>query len=159
MGELLRQRLHQEDFENATHEALLNVLVASAHVRRRLDGAFEPHDLTHGQYNVLRILRGARPEGFPRCEIAHRMIESAPDLTRLIDRLEKRGLVERARSAKDARLSVTRITRRGLELLDRVQPALNAIHTELAKQLPARDAKELSRLCEKLYGEKLYGEK
>jgi DNA-binding MarR family transcriptional regulator len=154
MGEVLRQKLHQDDFENATHEAVLNLLVASAHVRRRLDEAFEPHDLTHGQYNVLRILRGARPEGFPRCEIGQRMIESAPDLTRLIDRLEKRGLVERARSEKDGRLSVTRITRRGLELLDRVQPALNAIHAQIAKRLPAREAVDLSRLCEKLYGEK-----
>jgi DNA-binding MarR family transcriptional regulator len=153
MNESLKHKLLQRQFESPAHEALLSLLVASAGVRARLDPVFAAHDLTAGQYNVLRILRGARPDGFARCDIARRMVERAPDLTRLIDRLEKRGLVERARSAADGRLSVTRVTRKGLDLLDRVKPALDAVHGDLTKKLSPREAQQLSRLCERLFAD------
>ena len=153
MGEILKHRLQQSRFESPTQEALLNLMVTAAFFQERLAEALDPHDLTSAQYNVLRILRGAHPGGYARCEIAQRAIERAPDLTRLIDRLEARGLVERSRSASDRRRSVSRITRRGLDLLERVQPAVRAVHRELAARLPERDARELSRICERLYGD------
>ncbi len=152
MGETLKRRLQQSRFENPVQEALLNVLVAASFLEERLAAALVEHELTTPQYNVLRILRG-NPDGYARCEIAARAIQRAPDLTRLIDRLEKRGLVERGRSDIDRRRSVTRITRRGLDMLERVAPAMRAAHRELAARLPDRDARELSRLCEQLYGE------
>ena len=153
MGTVLQRRLQQDRFRTPYHEAMLNLMVAAFEVRERMESACQAHDITEAQYNVLRILRGARPDGHARCEIARRMIARAPDLTRLIDRLVKRGLAERARSAADGRQSVTRITRRGLKLLEEMQPTIDRIDEVFAERLPARDAKELSRICERIYGE------
>jgi DNA-binding MarR family transcriptional regulator len=153
MGEALRRRLQQERFRSPQQEALLNVMVAAAHVRERTDRPFDARGITGPQYNVLRILRGAGAEGLARIEIARRMIARAPDLTRLIDRLVRRGLVERARSERDRRLSRARITRRGLALLDELEPGVIAVEREISKRLSADDAKTLSRLCERIYAE------
>jgi DNA-binding MarR family transcriptional regulator len=149
MGEVLRRRLHQTRFDDRNHEAMLALLVAAADVRGDLERVCATHGLTGGQFNVLRILRG-NPEGYPRCEILARLIDRAPDVTRLIDRLERQGLVERARGERDRRQSITRITRRGLDLLDRMQPAVDRVHRAIGTRLPARATRELARLCEAL---------
>ena len=141
----------QPRFDRPVEEAVLNLLVAAASLHAQLERLCAGHDITQGQYNVLRILRGAHPEGYARCDIARRLIDRAPDVTRLIDRLERAGLVERVRSERDRRLSVTRITRKGLRLLEEMQPRLDALLGELAARLPARDARELSRICEGIY--------
>jgi len=141
----------QSRFESPVHEAVLNMLVAAGHLRDRIDRGCEQHEITHGQYNVLRILRGAPPDGYARCDIAKRLIERAPDVTRLTDRLERQGLVERTNSTRDRRLSVTHITRKGLRLLDEMQPALDETFRGLAALITPRDALELSRICEALY--------
>jgi DNA-binding MarR family transcriptional regulator len=154
MGEALKTRLKQARFENAHHEAMLNLMVAGAHMRAAVDRACAQHGITQGQYNVLRILRGIHPEGYPRGEISTRMVDRSPDVTRLIDRLERQELVERTRSGKDRRLSVTRITKRGLLVLDELAGAIDAIHEELQNSLSAKEARELSRLCEAVYGGK-----
>lgn len=152
MGRILRQRIKQARFDSPAHEALLNLLVAAAYVRQIVDEAVETHGITQAQYNVLRILRGAHPNGYPRGEIATRMIDRAPDVTRLIDRLERRGLVERARSLTDRRQSLTVITGKGLELLARLDPLVAKVHKELARRLSATDLRQLSRICERIYG-------
>ena len=153
MGEILRKRLQQSRFESPVHEAVLNLIVAASFVRERLSSALAGHELSVAQYNVLRILRGAHPAGYPRHEIGCRLLERAPDVTRLIDRLESRGLVERERSERDRRLSVTRITRKGLDLVERLKPEVDAASRVFTDRLSAREARELSRLCESLYGE------
>ena len=153
VGQAIRQRLRQERFESPAHEAILNLLVAAAHVRERFDRLCEEHEITRGQYNVLRILRGVHPEGYPRCEIVERLIERAPDVTRLIDRLESAGLAERVRSDRDRRLSMTRITRKGLKLLEDIRPAMDEAYRVFSDRLSARDTKDLSRICESLYAE------
>lgn len=153
MGEALKRRLQQEKFESATQEALLNLLVAADHVRERIDKVCSRHGITRQQFNVLRILKGMHPGGYPRCEISRRMIEKAPDVTRLIDRLEQQGLVERARSGEDRRHSVTRIAKKGLALLERMNSALDEIHGYFGERLSLADRRELSRICEGLYGE------
>lgn len=109
--------------------------------------------MTRGQFNVLRILRGAHPHGYPRCEIAKRLVERAPDVTRLIDRLERRGLLVRAKADGDRRLSVARITRKGLELLERMQPDVDRTHHLISRRLSDADAGDLARLCERLFAE------
>src|SRR5258706_15819589 len=106
MGDVLKRRLRQGKPLGPSEEALLNLLVAAGLVRARLDRACARFGMTNRQYNVLRILRGALPGGHPRHEIAVRMIERAPDVTRLIDRLQARGLVERARTARDRRQAI-----------------------------------------------------
>jgi DNA-binding MarR family transcriptional regulator len=153
MGDALRHRIQQVHFESAVQEAFLNVLVTADHLRAQTERLCAELGLTASQYNVLRILRGVHPEGHSRCEIARRMIERAPDITRLVDRLEKRGWVERVRSARDRRLSISRITPAGLELLETIGPRLVEVQRDFAARVPEQDCRELSRICEAIYGE------
>ncbi|MFO0985716.1 MAG: MarR family transcriptional regulator [Planctomycetota bacterium] len=155
VGDVLKQRIKQQRFDGPAQEAILNLLVAAAHVRQMVDEACAGAEITHGQYNALRILRGAHPKGYPRCEIAARMVERAPDVTRLIDRLERRGLVERARVAEDRRLSITRITRAGMEILRKLDPRVQVIHKHMSAKIASRDLRELSRICEAIYGDEV----
>ena len=88
-------------------------------------------ELSETQYNVLRILRGA-PEGLPCGEIGNRMITRDPDITRLLDRMEKRSLISRCREPQDRRTVLTRITPEGLKLLSRLdEPVQNAHRAQL----------------------------
>jgi DNA-binding MarR family transcriptional regulator len=151
VGEALRRRIKQNRFDSAAQEAMLNLLVAAGHVRQLVNAACSGAEITRGQYNALRILRGAHPKGYPRGEIAARMVERAPDVTRLIDRLERRGLVERARVPEDRRLSITRITRAGLDVLKRIDPEIHEIQRRFTSRVAARDLRELSRICEQIY--------
>ena len=153
MGDGLRRRIRQARFESPIQEAILNVLVAANEIRDRTEKALGSSGLTLPQYNVLRILRGARPDGHPRCEIANRMLDRAPDVTRILDRLEEKKLVERQRDRVDRRQSVARITPRGMSLLEQVDPEIKAMTADLAKRLGAEECRELSRICELIYAE------
>jgi DNA-binding MarR family transcriptional regulator len=153
MGDGLRRRIQQDHFGSADEEALLNVLVTADHLRSRVERICGSFGISASQYNVLRILRGVHPEGHSRCEIAHRMLERAPDVTRLIDRLVKRGLVERRRCGQDRRLSISRITTEGLDLLDLMAPAVEQVNQEFASRLSPSDCQELSRICESIYAD------
>ncbi len=152
MGRELRRRLDSTRFEGPHHEALLNLLLAAAWARERLDAALAPLGLTPPQFNVLRILRGVHPGGHARGDIARRLIERAPDVTRLLDRLERRGWIERSRGAEDRRRTLTRITARGLAVLRKADPAIARVRVEVARRWSAADAAAVSRLAEKLYG-------
>ncbi|WP_157467320.1 MarR family winged helix-turn-helix transcriptional regulator [Edaphobacter aggregans] len=94
---------------------------------RRLTQVLKTEDLSSNQYNVLRILRGA-PDGLPCSEIGNRMITRDPDITRLLDRLEKRSLISRCRESKDRRLVMAQITAAGLELLARLDEPVRETH-------------------------------
>lgn len=153
MGKVLRKRLAQSQFEDSAQEAVLNLLVAAAHVRERTDRVCSKFSITRGQYNILRILYGAQPNSYSRGEIMKRLIERAPDVTRLIDQLERRGLVKRERSDRDRRVSMTRITRTGMSLVRRMNPMIIEAHADLLEKLSGRNGRELSRICELLYGE------
>lgn len=151
MGEALTRRLQQEKKFPPHQEAMLNLLAAADEVRAELDRACDEFGLTHAQYNVLRIVRGA-PEGRARTEIGARMLDRAPDVTRILDRLEQRGLVERTRGAEDKRQSIARITRKGTVLLDEMEPRIGGVHEWFASKITRADAKELSRIAESIYG-------
>ena len=153
MGRALHDRLATKRFEGPHHEALLNLILASNHARGRMDEVFVGAGLTQAQYNVLRILNGAYPGGYPRGEIARRVLDRAPDLTRMLDRLVRRGLVQRARSGDDGRQSIARITGKGRELLSGMHGKVRSVQRELAKRITVREAAELSRLCEKVYAD------
>jgi DNA-binding MarR family transcriptional regulator len=103
-------------------------------------------DLSPNQYNVLRILRGAPPAGLPCGEIASRMITRDPDITRLLDRLEKRELISRCRETKDRRMVVARITPQGLKLLARLDEPVQEMHRKQLGHLGAVRLKELQDL-------------
>src|SRR5437868_13403260 len=99
--------------------AFLDLLRTTDMLSRPLAQVLKTEDLSSTQYNVLRILRGT-PEGLTCGEISSRMITREPDITRLLDRLEKRGLISRRRDAKDRRVVMARITPEGMKLLARL---------------------------------------
>ena len=152
MGKYLQKRLLTEKFDSVAHETILNIWVTAAHLRAQFDEVFDDADLTLTQYNVLRILNGAYPDGYCRADLTRRMLDRAPDLTRLIDRLVKRGLVQRVRSEKDGRQSVARITPRGRHLLGLMHAKVRGAERGIQQRLSEAELLELSRLCEKIYG-------
>lgn len=147
MTEALSRRLKQARFSSVHQEALLSLAVAAGAINDMVDQICGMHGLTRPQYNVLRILRGVYPEGHPRCEIAQRMVERAPDVTRLVDRLQTQGLVRRNRGGRDQRQAITRITPKGLKLLEAIQPDLEQQTALLMRDLGDKESSELSRLC------------
>ena len=150
MSEILKRTLKMNRTPTAREEVGLNLAVAFSFLKTRFENIIEPFGITASQYNVLRILKGA-PEGHPRCEIIVRMIDRAPDITRLIDRLEKSGLVKRDRTNEDRRKSITKITDKGLKLVSDIQPLIDKVHKEFTGKLSEEECKELSKLAEKLY--------
>jgi DNA-binding MarR family transcriptional regulator len=111
-------------FSSAAEEGVVALVRTADLLRRALTRVVEPHGITLQQYNVLRILRGAGAEGLPTLEIASRMIEHAPGVTRLLDRLQAKALVGRQRSGEDRRQIRCWITPAGLLLLDRLEDAM-----------------------------------
>jgi DNA-binding MarR family transcriptional regulator len=107
--------------------AFLDLLRTADMLTRGAIGVLKAEDLSQTQYNVLRILRGS-PQGLPCGEIASRMITRDPDVTRLLDRMEKRGLISRARESRDRRMVLTRITPTGLKLVDRLDEPVHKMH-------------------------------
>lgn len=152
MGKILSKRIKQDKFESAEQEALLNILVTSNFLRTKMEKICAVHGISQTQYNVLRILKGVYPDGYPRCEIIDRMIEPAPDVTRLLDRLIKTRYVERFISNEDRRLSIARITKKGIELLEKMYPDISNFDNLLKTHLTAEESKMISNICEKIYG-------
>jgi DNA-binding MarR family transcriptional regulator len=151
MGLKLKKRLKQEKTMAVEQEALLNLFLANNYIKKKIDDVCAKYGITNPQYNVLRILRGAFPEGYPRCEIIPRMIDQAPDVTRIIDNLEKRHLIERVFSEKDRRLSITKITQKGLDLLHAMDIAFDDVHISFKQSLSEEEISKLSEICEKIY--------
>lgn len=114
---------------------------------RRLSGLLKTEDLSANQYNVLRILRGS-PDGLPCGEIGNRMITRDPDITRLLDRLEKRGLIARWRDLSDRRVVMAKITPEGLKLLARMDEPIQEGHRKQLGHLGTKRLRELSELLE-----------
>jgi MarR family transcriptional regulator, organic hydroperoxide resistance regulator len=108
------------------------------------------HRLTGAQYNVLRILRGAEPEGLACSTIADRMISHDPDMTRLLDRMEKRALITRQRQKDDRRVVKTRITPEGLDLLKGLDQPVRELHKRQFRHMPASRLKALSDLLDQV---------
>ena len=151
MGHVLRRRLQQARFASVGQEAIINVMIAANYLRGRLELACSRQGLTGPQYNVLRILAAVYPTGHPRFEIQSRMIERSPDVTRLIDTLIANRLVERFQSDGDRRQSMARITKKGLSLVHQVAPHVKKFNEDSSNVFTAKEAKELSRLCQKIY--------
>lgn len=112
----------------AQYDAYVAMVQAAEAFTREFVELFKADDLSMTQYNVLRILRGASGQGLACGEIGSRLIRHDPDITRLLDRLERRGLVRRARDASDRRVVRTQITPDGLALLDKLDEPVDAIH-------------------------------
>src|SRR5205823_4598372 len=123
----------------------LDLLRTSDVLSRRLAHVLKNEDLSSNQYNVLRILRGA-PQGLPCGEIGSRMITRDPDITRLLDRLEKRGLISRCRETKDRRMVLTRVSPGGLKLLARLDVPVQEAHRKQLGHLGRERLRALTEL-------------
>ena len=127
MPSTLQEELKQnKPFNSLEQEALLSVVRTSANLMDKFELFLRPHGITATQYNVLRILRGAEPSGLCRNELRDRMLTRMPDVTRLLDRMEEAGLVERARDNEDRRMVTTRITKKAAQLLATLDPLVAA---------------------------------
>jgi DNA-binding MarR family transcriptional regulator len=147
-GTLLREIQQTRPFASAVEEAALGLLRTSDVLRRSLAEVAQPRGITLQQYNVLRILRGAGPDGLPTLEIGARMIEEAPGITRLLDRLERKALVDRHRCPKDARRVLCRITSVGLKLLQELERPMRRAVDKFFSPLRAGQARGLIRLLD-----------
>ena len=154
MGSALQRRLKMRPIKDPIVEGMLNLLVTGAILNQRAEAEYARFGLTSSAYNVLRILRGS-PDGLPRGEIGQRMVNPSPDVTRLIDRLARRGLVRRLRARTDRRLSLTQITPKGLALVEQAEAANQAQHAALASRLSATEWRQLSALCERVYSDEV----
>ena len=140
----------KENFRSREQQATLGLLRTAEAVKRSLAHVIEPHGITAQQYNVLRILRGAGPEGLPTLTIGERMIEHTPGVTRLVDRLERKGLVARIPCPKDRRRVYCVISEKGLELLKELDEPVNRWDSQAVSVLLPNDLDSLITLLDRV---------
>lgn len=131
-------------------EAVMCLLRTADAVRAHFEQMLQPHGITLQQFNVLRILRGAGPEGLPTLDVGDRMVERAPGATRLLDRLEAKGLVRRVRCAEDRRRVLCYINEAGLDLLAGLDRAVVDADAAAVAALGARELDVLIGLLERI---------
>lgn len=123
-------------WSSPAEEAFVSIMRTAAIIRRALSQAVDPLGISPAQYNVLRILRGAGPEGLPTLAVRDRLVEEAPGITRLIDKLERARCVRRDRTGRDRRTVRVMITPAGLDLLTRADEGVRAMLDRFSKSLP-----------------------
>jgi DNA-binding MarR family transcriptional regulator len=140
-------------FASRSEEAVIGLMRTADVIRRRLCAVLEEEDITAQQYNVLRILRGAGERGLPTLEIADRMIEQAPGITRMIDRLIAKQLVIRERCAEDRRVVYGAITEEGRRMLARLDDPVQQADRAALDALTAEDLRKLITLLDAVRAE------
>jgi len=131
-------------------QLFITILKTADALAQQGEQLIKPFGLTGTQYNVLRILRGAEPDGLPCRVIADRMISRDPDMTRLLDRLEKQELITRERQKDDRRVIKTRITSEGLKLLKRLDQPVHDLHERQFRHMSAGRLRQLAELLEEI---------
>lgn len=147
-GKIQQEIQQRKPIPSLEEEAYLNVQRTANVLARPLDELLKRNDLTQTQYNVLRILRGAGEQGLTAGEIGERMITRDPDVTRLLDRMERRGLAERSRCTDDRRVVWTRITPAGLATLQPLDALINDLHLRTLGGLGRERLESLIQLLE-----------
>jgi DNA-binding MarR family transcriptional regulator len=133
-------------FDSLEQEVFLNLWRTYDRLRALEDELFGRHGLTAQQYNVLRLLRAQHPETTPTLALANRLVSRAPDITRMLDKLERAGLVARERPADNRRVVRVGVTRAGLALLRGLAGPLRDCHRRQLGHLTPADLKRLARL-------------
>lgn len=145
----IQREIHQsKPFRTRSQEGVVALLRTADVVRRYIGRVLEPFGVTTQQFNVLRILRGAGPKGLPTLAIGERMIEEAPGITRLLDRLEAKSLVRRERCPEDRRQVLCYATSTALELLGRLDGAMDDADEQGLGALSDADKAEMIRLLD-----------
>lgn len=153
MTSTLRDEIKQnKPFRTLRQEAQLNLVRTANVLSDSFEQMLKPYGITGTQYNVLRILRGAEPNGLCRNEVAERLLNRMPDATRLLDRMEEAGLVARERSTVDRRLVTTTITKKGREVVDGLDEAADAEHEKRLGHLSEDQLRTLIDLLEAARG-------
>ncbi|VTT96755.1 family transcriptional regulator : Transcriptional regulator, MarR family OS=Pirellula staleyi (strain ATCC 27377 / DSM 6068 / ICPB 4128) GN=Psta_1502 PE=4 SV=1: MarR [Gemmataceae bacterium] len=133
-------------FDSPEQEAYLALWRTYDRLRALEDELFAQFELTAQQYNVLRLLRAARPESLPTLVLAERLVSRAPDITRMLDKLEARKLLTRTRSTEDRRAVLVAVTAAGIALLDQIAGPLRACHGRQLGHLSPAQLKSLAAL-------------
>ena len=133
-------------FRCAEEEAYLSIVRTAAMLEHALAQALKPFDITPTQYNVLSILRGAGSDGLCRNEVGGRLMTAMPDVTRLLDRMEDTGLIVRQRSTTDRRVVSTKLTKKGLDLVGKLDGKVVEIHEKQFRNVDRRSLKTLVAL-------------
>lgn len=147
MGQTLRSSKPSASLEA---HAFVSLQKAADALAQQVEQLLKANDLTAAQYNALRILRGAEPEGLACSNIADRMISHDPDMTRLLDRMEKRALITRERQKDDRRVVKTRITPQGLSLLKTLDQPVHDLHKVQFEHVPGARLKLLIELLDQV---------
>ena len=148
MAGLKLEIVQERPFSSLEEEALLNLMRTSDCLNRAFHLKTRDWGVTSTQYNVLRILRGAQPQGLTCSAIGTRMITAEPDITRLLARLKALKLIRQQRDSHDRRMVWTQISQAGLALLKQMDPVILAVPAQLLGQLDSAQLKELIRLLE-----------
>ncbi len=146
---LLQEIKQTKPFASREQEAVLAILKTADDLRRRIAGPVESRGLSLEQYNILRILRGAGTAGLPTLEVAARMIERTPAITRLMDKLEQKGFVDRERCPTDRRQVFCRITPAALALLTEMDSAVIGLDSQTI-QLPEVELEQLLKILQNI---------
>ena len=125
-------------------ETSLNIIRTADLIMRKGADLLKPHALSPTQYNVLRILRGAGRDGASSKDVANRLVARDPDITRMMDRLERRGLLVRDRAKEDRRVVTHRLTSAGLDLVNALDRPIQRMHREIMRQIEPERLKALS---------------
>jgi DNA-binding MarR family transcriptional regulator len=149
-SQLQAELQQRRPFVSLSHELTIAALRTSSVVRRELERGLNGSGLSGAQYNVLRILRGAGPDGLPTLAVRARLIEEAPGITRLLEKLERARLVTRLRSTPDRRQVICQITAEGLALLERTDPGEYRAIEALGARLSRPEQRTLLALLDKL---------
>lgn len=139
-----------ENFRSREQQATLGLLRTADAIKRHFTQVIERHGITLQQYNVLRILRGAGTDGLPTLTVGERMIEQTPGVTRLVDRLEKKSLVDRVPCPKDRRRVFCRITPKGLALLNELDEPINQADAQAVAVLHVSDLDSLIEMLDRV---------
>jgi DNA-binding MarR family transcriptional regulator len=137
-------------FVSLEQEVYLSILRTASELSYAVDQFFRPFDITPSQYNVLRILRGAGADGLCRNEISERMVTATPDMSRLLDRMERAGWVTRERAEDDRRQVSTYITKSGMELLARLEKPTTGFVTQLFAGAKISDLKTVLKVNDQI---------
>jgi DNA-binding MarR family transcriptional regulator len=147
----IQEELKQtKPFQSVAQEAFLTLQRTADVIARRSTQFLKQWEVSGTQYNVLRILRGAGPGGLRCGEIGERMVTHDPDITRLLDRMEKAGWIERARDTADRRVVLTRISKKGLDLLKQIDKPIEEETKVMGSHISEKRLRELINILDEL---------
>jgi len=146
----LTELIKQGHFASIGQEAMLNIMVTSSWMLGELAASMAPYGVTPSQYNVLRVLRGSHPKLLTCSDIRNRLLDRTPDVTRLLNRLEKRGYVHRARATTDRRIVEVGISETGRALLSQMDGLMDATVDRMTAHLSDAEQRQVCQLLERL---------